>query len=447
VPAKDDQQRGSEHERPKAEGVQLKAEIVAVGSELTSGAKLDTNSQWLSNELAAVGIPVHLHTAVADELETLVAVLRAAVERSDVVLLTGGLGPTRDDLTREALARLTGRRLVLHEPSLRHIEQFFARRGRSMPERNRVQALFPEGSEPLPNPVGTAPGVWLSLPRRGRPACLLAALPGVPSEMKRMFREQVRPRLPEAAQVLRRVEIHCYGAGESAIEERLGELTARGHDPEVGITAHEATITLRVTAAGRTQQECEQKVERVRAEIRRRLGKLVFGEGQTELTDAVVQLLRQRGLSLAVAEVGLDGWLTHQLRRSDPAGLVFRGGVVGPTLAKPLASVGLDATTSDAAPVPTATEAAALARRLLAADVGLAVVAVRGPGEERQASQSDVGPSGSVGPLEAEVAAVGDRWQVARRTSLAGNPAIAFVRASKDALDLLRLHLLDERPS
>src|SRR3954451_10973168 len=153
------------------------AEIISIGSELTSGQNLDTNSQWLSRRLAEIGIPVTYHTTVADDLDANVEVFRTAARRAGLVLATGGLGPTQDDLTREALARATGIELVLHEPSLAHIRAMFAQRGRVMPDRNSVQAMVPAGAEPIPNDRGTAPGIWMRLG-----AARVAAMPGVPSE-------------------------------------------------------------------------------------------------------------------------------------------------------------------------------------------------------------------------------------------------------------------------
>ncbi|NOX57051.1 MAG: CinA family nicotinamide mononucleotide deamidase-related protein [Planctomycetes bacterium] len=296
----------------------MHAEVIAIGSELTSGANLDTNSQWLSVELGQIGIPVRFHTTVADDLDAIVDVLRTSVARSDVVLITGGLGPTQDDLTRDALAALAGRKLVLHQPSLDHIRRLFAQRGRPMPERNRVQALFPEGSEPLPNPVGTAPGIWMELSRDGADPCRLAALPGVPSEMRRMFHEQVRPRLPRGDQVILSAKLNCFGAGESAIEEMLGELTARGRQPDVGITAHEATIVLRITAQAATLEQCRRQIDQTKALIRERLGSLIFGEEDETLPEVVVSLLRTRNKTLATLEMGTDGLLTHWLAKADP---------------------------------------------------------------------------------------------------------------------------------
>src|SRR5262245_39163617 len=168
----------------------MKCEIVSIGSELTSGQNLDTNSRYLSLRLAEVGIPTGWHTTIADDLDANVEAFSIATRRASLVLATGGLGPTQDDLTREALARLAGVDLVFHQESFDSIREMFARRGREMPERNRVQAFFPAGAEPLPNDRGTAPGIWMKVG-----ACHVAAMPGVPSEMYAMFERQVLPRL------------------------------------------------------------------------------------------------------------------------------------------------------------------------------------------------------------------------------------------------------------
>src|SRR5262245_46035966 len=167
----------------------MKAEILSIGSEITSGQNLDTNSQWLSQRLAEIGISVGWHTTVADDLEDNIAAFRIATQRSQLVVATGGLGPTQDDLTREALARLANVPLVLHEESLTPIRELFARRNRQMPATNQVQAMFPQGAEPLDNAAGTAPGIRMTVG-----TCVVACMPGVPSEMHKMFEEQVKPR-------------------------------------------------------------------------------------------------------------------------------------------------------------------------------------------------------------------------------------------------------------
>src|SRR4051794_38355149 len=156
----------------------MKAEIISIGSELTSGQNLDTNAQWLSQRLAEIGIPVGWHTTVADDFDDNVQAFRVATGRAGLILVTGGLGPTQDDLTRDVLARLAGVELVLHLESLERIQQMFSSRRRVMPERNRVQAMFPANATPIPNARGTAPGVWMEYGKS-----LIAAMPGVPSEM------------------------------------------------------------------------------------------------------------------------------------------------------------------------------------------------------------------------------------------------------------------------
>lgn len=391
---------------------QMHAEIFAIGSELTSGAKLDTNSQWLSLRLAELGIPVLFHTTVADDLEANIESLRIAAQRVDLILLTGGLGPTLDDLTRHALAGLLGVQLAVDDDSMQHLESFFQVRGREMPERNRIQALFPLGAVPLSNPVGTAPGIWCELPRTGRPPCLIAAMPGVPSEMYKMFLEQVQPRLTGGEIVIRRARINCFGLGESATEEILGELTARGSDPEVGITAHEATITLRINAVGRSEQDCQTKIVRVSEIIRHKLGTYVFGVEDEELEDVVIRELQRTGRSLTTVEYATAGQLAQRLACVGDAADCYRGGSVGVLPQLDLAEEGHNRL------------------QQTGADYLLAVgtEAVRTNESGRLISEI---PLLLIGPE-------GEQQQLLVWT---GNPAITRSRTAKSALDLLRHQL------
>ncbi len=272
--------------RPKCEnrlGISMRAEIIAIGDELSTGQRLDTNSQWLAERLTELGVDVMFHTTVGDDLEANVAVFRTAIDRADVVVSTGGLGPTADDLTREAIAAATGVDLVQDEASLAHIRSLFARRGfGSMPERNVVQAMFPRGSRPVANPHGTAPGIDMTIPRECCAPCRLFALPGVPAELFVMWRETVAPAIL-AAQTTRRVTIHrrikCFGAGESKLEAMLPDMIRRGREPRVGITVSDATITLRITASGPDEAACRRLIAPTEAQIRELLGVLVFGAG------------------------------------------------------------------------------------------------------------------------------------------------------------------------
>jgi nicotinamide-nucleotide amidase len=186
----------------------MKAEIVSIGSELTSGQSLDTNSQWLSRELALIGVDVRWHTTLADDLDENVQAFAVARERADLVVITGGLGPTQDDLTRDALALLAGVELVFHEPSFEHIRQLFAARGRAMPERNRVQALFPAGSEPIANAMGTAPGIWMRVGKIGsrRP---MSNLPITQPSNLPTFHPSILPRSSSPCPACRRRCMRC----------------------------------------------------------------------------------------------------------------------------------------------------------------------------------------------------------------------------------------------
>lgn len=404
----------------------MRAEILAIGTELTSGAKLDTNSQWLSLELAELGIPVRAHLTVDDTLDDMVDAIRLAASRSEVLLITGGLGPTLDDLTRDALAKFLGVELVLHEPSLEHVKSMFARRHRPMPERNVVQAMFPRGSEPLPNPRGTAPGifhVWRNLDSGHM--CKIAVMPGVPSEMKLMYHEQVVPRLDRSDQVILRARIHSFGMGESQVEELLGDLTARGRDPEVGITAHEGTITLRIIAQGTSREVCRRKIDVARQEILRCLGSAVFGEEDEEMEHAVLRLLRQHGKTLSTVESGTGGLLAYRLTCVPDYETSYTGGRVvgGPRrLDSPFKS-----NTSEAA-----MEMAQACRQQFGTDFAISIT--DWPKYEAENPDAPV-PIGYV-------ALYGDGVQLTEMIRHFGDPAIGKSRTAKAALNLLRLELM-----
>ena len=275
----------------------MHAEIIAIGDEIVSGGHLDTNSSWLSLRLEELGVRVLYHSTVGDELAACEDVFRKAIERADIVVSTGGLGPTADDLTREALARAAGVELVLYPQALEHIRALFARRKRGMPRQNEIQAMFPAGSRMIDNPHGTAPGIDLEIPRPeiskgtvpfsptiasqrrpgelGQPPCRFFALPGVPAEMIEMWNATLAAAIGALAageKVIRRRKINCFGAGESQVEAMLPDLIRRGRAPTVGITASKTTISLRITAEAASEEECNALIEPTAATIKQCLG-------------------------------------------------------------------------------------------------------------------------------------------------------------------------------
>lgn len=309
----------------------MHAEVIAIGDELTSGQRLDTNSQWLSERLGELGIRTLYHSTVGDDLSANRRVFREAFDRSDIIICTGGLGPTADDLTRQAVAETIGVELVLDDVSLQHIQSMFAKRKREMPERNTIQAMFPAGSQPIPNPHGTAPGIDLRLCREEREECRLFALPGVPAEMREMWQLTVSPAIQELIgqqQVICHHCIKCFGVGESDLEQMLPDIVARGREPSVGITVHKATISLRITATGASEAACLEAMRPTIATIHECLGSLIFGEADDELQHAVVHQLRDRRATVSTIEWGSGGLLANWLAEVDPQQDVFRGGIV-----------------------------------------------------------------------------------------------------------------------
>ncbi|MEM6363551.1 MAG: molybdopterin-binding protein [Planctomycetota bacterium] len=291
----------------------LTAEIIAIGDEMIGGARLDTNTQWLARRLGELGVEVCFHTTVGDTMAHNIDAFRIAMRRVDIVVCTGGLGPTRDDLTREAIASALGRPLKLDESLLRHIESLFQTRGRPMPERNQDQAMLPLGASAIHNPQGTAPGVDASYQREDETQSRIFALPGVPAEMKPMFDQSVVAAILQSASVGSRQRerviqtdvMKFFGVGESDMEQRLGDMIARDRQPRVGITVSKATISLRITAMGESAQQCRDAIESTRKDILDRVGDLHFGDGESfELQHALDQSLRAAGQSLLVIELG-----------------------------------------------------------------------------------------------------------------------------------------------
>jgi nicotinamide-nucleotide amidase len=411
----------------------MKTEILSIGSELTSGQNLDTNSQWLSQRLAEIGIPVGWHTTIADDLEDNFEAFRIAVRRANLVIATGGLGPTQDDLTRDVLARVAGVELVFHPESFDQIRQLFARFNRVMPERNRVQAMFPAGAEPIPNARGTAPGIWMRIGES-----LVVAMPGVPSEMVAMFESQVKRRLLAlglGGGVLVQRKINCFGAGESAVEQKLLDLTRRGHLPEVGITVSDATISLRILACAASAEKARAQIEPVERTIRERLGELVFGVEDEELQHAVLRLLGEKRKTLATAEGVTVGMVAHRLGQVPGASQWFRGGLVAYDNRVKVEMLAVPQRLIDERGAVGTAVAEAMAvgcRTRFRSDLAVSTVGIAGPGggsPDKPAGSVHVGLAWDSGSASFHFSWVGTRQEVQSRTA-------------KMALNAVRLRLM-----
>jgi nicotinamide-nucleotide amidase len=416
----------------------MRAEIIAIGSELVSGQSLDTNSYWLSQQLTALGIAVAFHTTLGDVLQDHLVAFKNAVARADVVVTTGGLGPTQDDLTREALAQCAGVPLVEDAGSLAAIEAMFARRNRVMTERNRVQALFPEGAVPLPNPVGTAPGIWMQIDR-----ATIACLPGVPHEMKMMFRDQVLPRLRQrglVGLVTVHRKINLFGKGESEIEAQAMDLTARGRVPEVGITAHDSTISFRITATATSEEEARHLIEPTVKLIYERFGSLVVGEGSEDVPEAVAAQLAAADATLATAESCTGGVVAQMITAIPGVSQSYLGGVVSYANQAKIDLLGVPAILIENHGAVSPEVAAAMAegvRTRLGADLGLATTGVAGP--------SGGTPEKPVGLVYLGLAT--SKGTQSRRLDIGSDQPRDIIqrRSSKAALNWVRLTLLEKR--
>lgn len=408
----------------------MQAEIIAIGDELTSGQRVDTNSAWLSQRLGELGIRVAYHTTAADDLTACSTVFLTALARAELVLCTGGLGPTADDLTRQALADAVQKSLVLDEDALAHIITLFQRYGREMPERNRVQAMFPEGSRVIPNPHGTAPGVDFTQSFEGGRTSRVMALPGVPAEMKEMWEQTVRSEIASMVgvqRVIRHRSLKCFGIGESDLEQRLPDLIRRGREPTVGITVHRATITLRITSDGVSEAHCHRAMQPTIDTIHECLGELVFGEESDELQDAIAAQLVAGSKTLATGEIGTRGLIARWMGATSLATDCFRGGAVTLDEARLVEVVGAELLAG--ATVAQRHEALADAiRRGYGADYGLVVGAF--PDEANEDAHYYIG-----------LATADERSS--HRARYTGHPDILEERSAKQALNYLRLRLLN----
>ena len=360
----------------------MRCEIIAVGTELLLGQIVDTNSAWMGENLALAGIDSHFQTKVGDNLQRIVSCIRLGLERSDAVILCGGLGPTQDDITREAISEVMGVALVRHPEIGDRIREMFTARGRDMPENNLRQADVPEGASVIPQMPGTAPGLVCPVNDK-----VLYAVPGVPHEMREMLSGTVIPDLQKRAGVTAVISsrvLRTWGHSESGLAEtlagRIQELDRLGNPTLAFQASGIEGIKVRITAKAASAQAAEVILADEEARLRLMLGDLIFAVDDETMESVVIHMLRDRGLSLGVAESLTGGLMGARLTAVPGASEVFRGGIVSYASDVKFSLLGVPE-----GPVVTADAARAMAegaRRALGADVALATTGVAGPAEQ-----------------------------------------------------------------
>ncbi|MEM9414623.1 MAG: competence/damage-inducible protein A [Planctomycetota bacterium] len=419
----------------------MQAILLSIGDELVLGQTVDTNAAWLSARLARLGIRTLEHRTIDDGLDTIAQAITETAERCELLIITGGLGPTDDDLTRPALAKAMGVELVTDPASIVALEKFFRGRGREMPERNRVQAEHPQTSTMIENTCGTAPGIDAALGR-----CRVFVTPGVPREMFAMVERSIEPAVRvmlaesgASARAILTTKVNTFGSGESDIAERLGPLMARDRNPVVGTTVAGGIVSVRVRAEFDDADHALRELDETVAQVEEHVGALAFGRDETTLQDAVIAELFARKLTVATAESCTGGMIASMLTDVPGSSAAVLGGFVTYANAMKTRQLGVATETIDAngavsEPVVRAMAEGALERS--GADLAVATSGVAGPGGGT--------PDKPVGTVWMGLAwRDGERVVTdARVAHFPGDRDTVRDRSAKCVLQLLRLHLL-----
>lgn len=359
----------------------MKAEIVSVGTEILLGEIVDTNASYIAQRLPALGVDLYFKSVVGDNLDRIVNTLERALQRSDVIIMTGGLGPTDDDLTREAIAAALGEDMFIDTDMERALRAFFTSRGVGFPERNIKQAGLIPSAAAIPNPRGTAPGWWVEK-NRAEGDRYIIAMPGVPQEMYRMWENEVAPRLREIAgsDVLITRILKTVGVGESHIDELISPLSHNATNPSIGIYAKADGVHVRIAAKAATEQAARDLIAPFEEEARSLLGPIVWGVDEDTLEETLGAMLRERGLTLATMESCTGGLLASTITDVDGSSGYFKGGYVSYATAFKM-ELGVDPAIIEehgAISIETAIEMARVVRANLNADYGIGVTGVAG---------------------------------------------------------------------
>jgi nicotinamide-nucleotide amidase len=419
----------------------LKATLLSVGDELALGQTVDTNTAWMSQQLAGIGIDVVLHQTVPDDQAAIERAILAAASIAPLLVVSGGIGPTDDDLTRQALAAVLQAPLELDESWLARLHEFWHKRGRAMPEMNRIQAMIPRGATMIENTAGTAAGMFATVS-----GCEVFVLPGVPKEMKIMFERDVLPRVRArggGATIASRT-LHTFGLGESAVAELLGDLMARGRNPSVGTTVSGGVVSVRINARFDTPNQARDALDQAATLCRHKLGHLVYGQDDDTLPAVVNRLLIDRRATVTTAESCTGGLLAKYLTDVAGSSACFRVGFVVYHNQAKYERLGVNLEMLNvygAVSEPVVDAMARGARRLAKATYALAISGIAGPD-----GGSPTKPVGTVCialtyPQDDDPRETGT---LMRTFNFPGDREMIRDRAAKMALALLRFRLLGE---
>ncbi len=356
----------------------MNTEIIGIGSELLLGQIANTNAQYISQQLSQIGVNVYYHTAVGDNKIRILEALKAASSRAGLIITTGGLGPTMDDISKETVAEFLGLDLVIHPPSMEHLRAFFTGRGRPMPENNIKQVMFPAEAIVLPNPRGTAPGAILE-----KDGLTVIILPGPPYELQPMFEASVIPYLlAKSGEIITSRVIRIYGIGESAVEVRIADMLQKQGNPTIAPLAGYGEVTLRITAKALHDVDAQKLIAPVEAEILSRLGSFVYGYDDDRLETVVVERLRQKGMTLALAESCTGGLVSNLITDVPGASEVFLESCITYSNDAKTARLGVSPNTLSRFGAVSAQVASEMAQgiRETGARIGAAITGIAGPG-------------------------------------------------------------------
>ena len=411
----------------------MTAEIISVGTELLLGNILNTNAQYLSRELAALGITVQRESTIGDNHSRLADFVNEAKQRCDLLVFTGGLGPTYDDMTKETVAEAFGLALEYHPEVMEEIQRYFDNVfHRPMPACNRRQAMLPQGCTVLHNPVGTAPGCIFTA--GGVTAVLL---PGVPHECRYLAEHALLPWLQGCSGgVIRSHDLRVFGLTEPRVQELLGDLMDRAENPSLAPYAKPGEVMLRLTAKGGSDDDCQERMAPLFWDVRSRLGDCLYGVDVSSLEEVVLTRLRQQGLTLSVAESCTGGLIAKRLTDVPGASAAFLGGVVSYTNAVKAGVLGVPRDLLEqygAVSAPVARAMAEGVRRLTGSDLSVSVTGLAGPdGDDR---------GNPVGTVYLGLSLPGET--LVRRLALGGDRSRIRLLAASNALDMIRRHLCD----